>query len=217
MHTQAAITDASFALIRQRLAADGFTFEPDMAAVVERIIHSTADFEFAHITRISLGALDAGIAALRAGAPIVTDVQMVRVGISAPRLATFGVAVHCFVADDIARQRAAAADTTRSAIGIRIAAECGLLAGGITVIGNAPTALFETIRLIDEGVRPALVIGVPVGFVGTTQSKEALTQVTDIPWIITEGCKGGSTVAVAIVNALLRLAMGASPTEVDRV
>jgi precorrin-8X/cobalt-precorrin-8 methylmutase len=100
-------------------------------------------------------------------------------------------------------------------MGMRLAAEQGLLEGGIAVIGNAPTALYEVLHWVKEGIRPALVIGVPVGFVSTVESKEALMQVNAVPWIVTAGRKGGSTVAVAIVNALLRLAGDAAATEID--
>lgn len=211
----AAITAGSFGLIRAELKAAGHQFEPPLAAVIERIIHSTADFDFAAITQTSPGAVEAGVQALRSGCAVVTDVQMVRVGISEPRLAALGGAAYCFVADELTRQRAETGQTTRSAIGMRIAAERGLLAGGIVAIGNAPTALYEVIRLIGEGVHPALVIGVPVGFVSTMESKEALKQVNNVPWLVTTGRKGGSTVAVAVVNALLRLAANAPATEVD--
>lgn len=211
----AAIATDSFAIIRAELQTQGYHFEPPLAAVIERIIHSTADFEFAATTRFSLGAIEAGIEALRSGCAVVTDVHMVRVGISERRLAALGGSVCCFVADEAIRQRAEADRTTRSAAGIRLAAEKGLLTGGIVAIGNAPTALYEVIRLIDEGIRPALVIGVPVGFVSTVESKAALMQIDSVPWIVTVGRKGGSTVAVAMVNALLRLAVHAPATEVD--
>ncbi len=217
MDTQnpAVITAGSFAIIRAELSAAGYLFEPSQAAIVERIIHATADFEFAAITRFSPGAIEAGVQALRAGCSVVTDVHMVQVGISAARLAAFGGAARCFVADEITRQRAAMNNLTRSAAGMALAAEQGLLDGSIVAIGNAPTALYEVIRLVAEGVRPALVIGTPVGFVSTTESKTALMQVTAIPWIVTVGRKGGSTVAVAIVNALLRLAADAPATDTD--
>jgi len=211
----ATIAADSFAIIRAELTERGCQFEPSLAAVVERIIHSTADFDFAVITRTSPGAIEAGVRALRAACPVITDVHMVRAGISTLRLAALGGAVHCFVADEVTRQRAQAAQVTRSAIGIRLAAEHGLLTGSIVAIGNAPTALYEVIRCIEEGLRPALVIGVPVGFVSTAESKEALMQVTEVPWLVTVGRKGGSTVAVAIVNALLRLAGDLPATEID--
>ncbi len=211
----ATIAADSFAIIRDELKARGYQFEPPLTAVIERILHSTADFDFAALTHTSPGAIEAGVQALRASCAVVTDVQMVRVGISTARLAALGGTAYCFVADEITRQRAAASRLTRSAVGIAVAAEQGLLDGNIVAIGNAPTALYEVIRLIGEGIRPAAVIGVPVGFVSTVESKEALMQVTTAPWIVTLGRKGGSTVAVAIVNALLRLAVDAPATEVD--
>jgi precorrin-8X/cobalt-precorrin-8 methylmutase len=211
----AAIAADSFAIIRAELAAAGHHFAPPLAAVVERIIHSTADFDFASITRTSPGAIEAGVQALQSGCSVVTDVNMVRVGISAPRLAVWGGTVLCFVAADLTRERAPTVQITRSAMGMRLAAEQGLLEESIAVIGNAPTALYEVLHWIKQGIRPALVIGVPVGFVSTVESKEALMQVTSVPWIVTAGRKGGSTVAVAIVNALLRLAGDAAATEID--
>jgi len=210
-----AIASDSFVLIRQELRAAGYQFEPPLADIIERIIHSTADFDFAEITRVSPGAIEAGIRAIKNGGAIVCDVNMVRVGISQPRVSTFDGSLHCFVGDDETRQRAQAENTTRSAMGLRRAAEKGLLDGGVAVIGNAPTALFEIIRRVDEGLRPALIVGVPVGFVSTVESKEALARVSAMPWITTVGRKGGSPVAVAIVNALLRLAVDAPATEVD--
>jgi precorrin-8X/cobalt-precorrin-8 methylmutase len=211
----AAIAEESFAIIRAELRAAGYHFEPPMAALVERIIHSTADFEFAAITRASHGALEAGLRALRQGCPIVADVQMVRIGISAARVAALGGSLHCLVADAETRVEAEAQGQTRSAIGMRRAAERGLLDDAIVAIGNAPTALYEVIRLVGAGLRPALVVGVPVGFVNTVESKAALMQLDAVPWIVTAGRKGGSPVAVAIVNALLRLAAGAGAAEID--
>jgi len=205
----------SFAFIRQQLQVGKYAFDPPLAAVVERVIHSTADFEFAELTCASENAVMAGARALRSGCTVVTDVHMVRVGISARRLEELGGAVHCFVAEDEVRTRAMAANTTRSAMGLRMAAERGLLTGGIIAIGNAPTALYEVVRLVEEGLRPALIVGVPVGFVGTLESKTALMRLTSVPWIVTAGFKGGSTVAVAIVNALLRLAVDAPSAEID--
>jgi precorrin-8X/cobalt-precorrin-8 methylmutase len=215
MQDPATIAANSFTIIRAELKAAGFQFEPPLADVIERIIHSTADFDFAAITQTSSGAIEAGVQALQAGCAVVADVHMVRVGISAQRLAALGGAAHCFVADEVTRQRAQAAQITRSALGIRLAAEQGLLEGGLVVIGNAPTALYEVIGCIEEGARPACVVGVPVGFVSTVESKTALMQLTAVPWIVTVGRKGGSTVAVAIVNALLRLAINSPATEVD--
>ena len=210
-----AIATDSFSLIRQELSTAGYQFTSPNADIIERIIHSTADFDFAETTEISPNAVDAGTKALNMGCPIVCDVNMIRAGISEPRVTNLGGALHCFVAEPTIRQRAEAAGSTRSAMGIRWAAEQGLLEGSLVVVGNAPTALFEAIRLVDEGIRPALIIGVPVGFINTIESKEALTTVTAVPRITTLGRKGGTPVAVAIVNALLRLAVDAPVTEVD--
>ncbi|HEX9922593.1 MAG TPA: precorrin-8X methylmutase [Anaerolineae bacterium] len=211
----ATITANSFAIIRRELTEAGITFDDPLASIIERIIHSTADFEFADLTRLSPGALEAGIEALRSGCAVVTDVNMVRTGISDRRLSELGGSLHCLVAGAETRQQAAMMHTTRSAMGLKLAAEQGLLDGGIVVIGNAPTALYEVIRLIETGLHPALVIGVPVGFVSTIESKAALMQLNTVPWITTAGRKGGSPVAVAIVNALLRLAANVPATATD--
>ncbi|GIV76461.1 precorrin-8X methylmutase [Litorilinea aerophila] len=211
-----AITVRSFAIIRQELERLGLAWAGPEAAVVERIIHSTADFDFATITHFAPGAVQAGAAALGRGCPVVTDVNMVRAGISESRLQALGGSLHCFVADPACATRARASGITRSAAGIRLAWEQGLVDKGLVVIGNAPTALYEIIRLVEqEQACPALVIGVPVGFVSTAESKEALTRLRQVPWIVTQGRKGGSPVAVAIVNALLRLAANVPATETD--
>ncbi len=219
MHTYSnnpqTIASDSFAQIRRELTEAGHHLKSPLADIVERIIHSTADFEFANTTQLSQGAIEAGVQALHAGCAIICDVNMVRVGISQPRIEAFGGYLHCLVAEAETRQRAKEAGITRSAMGIRLAAENGWLDNGLVLIGNAPTALYEVINLVDQGLRPALIVGVPVGFVSTVESKNALTQVTAVPWITTIGRKGGSPVAVAIVNALLRLAIDAPATEVD--
>jgi precorrin-8X/cobalt-precorrin-8 methylmutase len=211
--TPESIAADSFTIIRRHLDEHGYTFDAPTLAVVERIIHSTADFAFADLVRTSPGAIEAGVRALRGGCAVLTDVHMVRVGISAQRLGALGGALHCLIDDDDVRARAAAENTTRSTQSMRLAAARGLLDGGIVAIGNAPTALYEVIRLVQAGARPALVVGVPVGFVGTAESKAALMDVADVPWIVTAGYKGGSTVAVAAVNALLRLAADAGNAE----
>lgn len=208
-----AIAAASFALIRRELAERGFTLAPPLASVIERIIHTTADFEFAELVQISPGAVEAGVRALQAGCAVLTDVHMVRVGISTTRLAALGGVLHCLIDDPVVTSRARAHGSTRGVEGMRLAAERGLINGNIIAIGNAPTALNEVIHLIAAGARPALVIGVPVGFVGAAESKATLTRVTDVPWLVIRGRKGGSTIAAATVNALLRLAVGASNDE----
>lgn len=211
--TPESITTDSFAIIRRELLERGYQFDDRMQVIIERIIHSTADFDYAERVACKPGAIEHGVAALRAGCVILTDVQMVKVGISAKRAAELGCTLHCFIDEDEVRIRAAAESTTRSVQSMRIPAERGILAGSIVAIGNAPTALEEVVRQIDMGIIPALVIGVPVGFVGTVESKAALME-RRVPSIVTRGQKGGSTIAVATVNALLRLAVDASNDEV---
>jgi precorrin-8X/cobalt-precorrin-8 methylmutase len=211
--TPESIATDSFTIIRRHLDEQGYAFDPPTLALIERIIHSSADFEFADLVRTSPNAIEAGVQALRAGCDVLTDVHMVRVGISVQRLGALGGALHCLVDDDEVRARAASESTTRSTQSMRLAEERGLLTGSIVAIGNAPTALYEVIRLVHAGARPALVVGVPVGFVGTAESKAALMELTAVPWIVTAGYKGGSTIAVAAVNALLRLATEASNAE----
>ena len=202
------IAERSLAIVRDELRRRGWVFPLPWAQVVERVIHSTADFEFATLLKASPGAVEAGMAALRQGCAIVTDVHMVRVGIDARRVAALGGQVHCFISAPDVVAAARANGLTRAAQGIRHAAAQGLLDGGIVVIGNAPTALREALRQVEKGVRPALIIGVPVGFVDAAESKEALMAQSAVPWISTQGRKGGSPVAVAIVNALVRMVVG---------
>jgi precorrin-8X/cobalt-precorrin-8 methylmutase len=170
-------------------------------AVVERIIHASADLEFADTVVTDAAAVASGVAAIQAGAPVITDVEMVRHGIT-------GVAAQCFLAEGVAD---AAAGLTRSAAGMQVAA-ARHPHGAILVVGCAPTALVEAVRLIEAGTfRPALVIGLPVGFVGAAESK-ALVRDCGIPAITNIGEKGGSAVAAAAVNALVRLAQaGTAP------
>lgn len=188
----------SFRIITEELGQTDFS--PAELSIIKRVIHSTADFEFADLIRISPGAVDAGITAIRNGADIITDVKMIEAGITPARLAPFGATVRCFSADADVRIIAETTGTTRTAASMRKAAE--FADGGIVVIGNAPTALTELLRLVTEGkIRPALVIGTPVGFVGAVEAKEELLA-SDLNYITTTGRKGGSTVAVAVTNAL---------------
>ena len=170
-------------------------FEPGPRAVVERVIHASADPEYAASTVVDVAAVDAGVHAIRAGSPVLCDVEMVRSGIG-------GVATECFLADN------ASADPdgpTRSALGLRTAAAT-YPTGAVVVVGCAPTALDEALDLAADGVfEPALVIGMPVGFVGAAESKARL-RASGLPAISNVGEKGGSAVAAAAVNALVRLA-----------
>ena len=150
----------------------------------------------------------AGLAAVRkGGTPIVADVEMICTGLSAPRLQHFGLTTRHYISDADVIERAQVEGTTRAVQAMRKAHREGQLAGAIVGIGNAPTALIEVVRLIrEEGVRPALVIGMPVGFVSAAESKDLLMQVDEVPWVAIRGRKGGSTLVVAAIHALLSFA-----------
>lgn len=201
----AAIEAESFAVIDAELSPH-FGFTPEQRAVVRRVIHATADFEFARTLRFHPKAFDAARAAFAAGAPVVADVRMVQAGINRTALARFGGEVLCHIGDPDVPEEARAAGTTRAAVAMRRARQLG--DGLVLAIGNAPTALLETLRLVvEDGWRPALVIGVPVGFVSAVESKAALhaTGAAGVPYITALGRKGGTPVAIATVNALLVL------------
>jgi precorrin-8X/cobalt-precorrin-8 methylmutase len=176
--------------------------------VVRRVIHTSADFDYARTMVMSPGAVPAAVDCLRRGRDLVTDTTMALAGISKPRLEQFGIGVSCLVADPLVAKTAAKLGVTRSILAMRTAA--AKRENGIFVVGNAPTALFELLRLVrEEGLRPDLVVGLPVGFVGARESKEELLEVAPhfgIPFITNLGRKGGSNVAAAAVNALLILA-----------
>lgn len=195
------IVAASFAQIDREMGTHAFS--PAEYAIVQRIIHSTADFEFKDLIRFSPEAIAQGITALRAGVPIIVDVGMVRQGVQGMVSRTLGNPLICAV-EQVAT---AAPDRTRTETGIL---QCWhQYPQAIYVIGNAPTALLALCQQISQtGQSPALVIGVPVGFVAVLESKAAL-RATPVPKIWVEGRKGGSAVAAAIVNALLRLAIAA--------
>ena len=199
------IEQASFAIIDREARPHGYS--ADQWPLVRRLIHASADFEFNGLTRFHPAAVQAGIAAVRAGRPIVADVEMIRVGVSRPRLAHFGGEIHQFINDEDVIRQARAEDSTRAVQAMRKARRLGLIDGGIVGIGNAPTALLEVLRqMSEEGARPSLIIGMPVGFVSAAESKADLAQIQDIPWILTQGRKGGSTLVVAAIHALLALA-----------
>ena len=196
------IEKESFRIIGTEL--DESVFPASELPVIKRVIHTTADFEFKDILKFTPGAVEAGVRAIREGRNIITDVRMVEAGIMKYRLDPFGAKTCCFSSDRSVAETAAAQGTTKTAASMRKAAEC--MEGGIVAIGNAPTALFELLRIIAAGgPKPALIVGVPVGFVGAAESKEALEK-SSLTSIFTKGRKGGSTVAVAIVNALAILA-----------
>ena len=176
-------------------------FSEEELAVVKRCIHTSADFDYAKNLRFSPGACEKGMEALKKGAHIVTDTTMAASGINKRALAAFGGQVHCFIGDEDVAREASKRGVTRSAVSMEKAA--GLSVPLIFAIGNAPTALIRLYGLIREKkVAPALVIGVPVGFVNVVESKELMMK-ADRPYIIARGRKGGSNIAAAICNALL--------------
>lgn len=201
-----AIEHDSFSIIDAEAGPHYYT--PAQWPIVRRMIHANADFEFNGLTEFHPKAIEAGIAALLCGGtPVVADVEMICSGLSKPRLAHFGVQTHHFISDADVIAQAQAEDTTRAVQAMRKAQRLGLLHGAIVGIGNAPTALIELVRLIQhEGVRPALVVGMPVGFVSAAESKDLMAQVGDVPWVVIRGRKGGSTLVVAALHALLALA-----------
>lgn len=201
-----AIEHDSFAIIDREVGPHAY--RPEQWPLVRRMIHANADFEFNGLTAFHPAAMSAGLARILAGdTPLVADVEMICVGLSAPRLAHFGIHTHQFISDPDVIATARAEDTTRAVQAMRKAWRLGLLDGAIIGIGNAPTALIEVVRLIrEEGLRPALVIGMPVGFVAAAESKDLLMEIDSVPWIAIRGRKGGSTLVVAAVHALLGLA-----------
>ncbi len=199
----AEIEAESFRIIAAELGPTSHS--PAEFAVVQRVIHATGDFSFADNLRFSADAIPAAMAAIRAGKNILTDVNMAAAGVSKNILGKWGGRVVCKVADPEVAVRAKAEGKTRSEVAI----ELGLLENvGIVAIGNAPTALLKIMELIDLKAVPApdLIIGVPVGFVNAAESKELLVR-QPYAHITALGRKGGSPVAAAIVNALLRLAV----------
>ncbi len=183
-------------------------FEGAQWIIARRMIHTTADFDLLGQIRFHPGAVGAGLAALRAGATVVTDTRMAACGIPARRLEPFGCRVACFVDDAEVAREAAARGLTRS----HVAAERAAALDGpvIWAVGNAPTALLRLLDLMDESrARPALVVGMPVGFVNAAQSKDLLMARLDVPWIAIAGRKGGSALAACTVNALAGLALAA--------
>ncbi|RKL62117.1 precorrin-8X methylmutase [Thermoanaerobacteraceae bacterium SP2] len=193
------IEKKSFEIIEGHV--DRRKFDEKEWAIVRRVIHSVADFEYAGIMDFSEEAVEAGLAAMRRGCRIVTDTRMAEAGINRKALEAAGCVVKCYVDYPDVAAKSRELSITRAMASIMAAAQDG--GGGIFAIGNAPTALFKLLELAEEGrIKPDLVIGVPVGFVGAAESKEALVA-SGIPYIVAWGRRGGSTVAVAIVNALL--------------
>lgn len=203
------IERTSMEIIAGELAQRGIVVPPEQEAVVKRVIHTTADFDFAQTLRFSEHAVALGVAALEKGTNIVTDTNMARSGVSRPSLTKLGGQVFCYMADEDVARAAKENGTTRAVAAMeKMARE---QPGAILAVGNAPTALLELAQLIEGGLRPALVIAAPVGFVNVVESKERIWQVClahQVPVIAAMGRKGGSGVAAAICNALLYTATG---------
>ena len=201
-HLPADIERTSISIITRELDELGLTPPPETAAVVKRVIHTTADFDYAKNLRFTPGAVQAAVRALQRGAVIVTDTNMALAGISRPGLAKLGCEAVCYMADPAVAEAAKQAGTTRAVAAMHRAAREH--PGAVLAVGNAPTALLTIAEEIEAGLQPALVIGVPVGFVNVVESKETLFAVCEqhgVPAIAAMGRKGGSNVAAAICNA----------------
>lgn len=203
-HLPADIERTSLSIITEELAQLGLTPPEETAAVIKRVIHTTADFDYAKNLHFTPGAVAAGVKALQAGTPIITDTNMALAGITKPGLARLGSTALCYMADPEVAALAKENGTTRAVASMHKAAVEH--PGAILAVGNAPTALLTIAEQIEAGLRPALVIGVPVGFVNVVESKEqlfAVCQANGVPAIVAMGRKGGSNVAAAICNALV--------------
>ena len=188
----------SFELIEAELASD---LDPVTKPIIKRCIHTTADFDYVTNMAFSENVVEKALAAIKDGAHIITDTNMVKAGINKRALAQFGGEVHCFIADEDVAQEARERGVTRAIVSMERAAAMDKKL--IFAIGNAPTALIQLHEMIEAGkIKPELVIGVPVGFVNVVNSKNLIMS-TDVPYIVAKGRKGGSNVAAAICNALI--------------
>lgn len=191
----------SFEIITKELKEKNIVINDAYGPVIKRVIHTTADFEYGKLFRCHPDAIARGIAAIKNGTKIYTDTNMIKAGLSSERL---GCSIVNYVQDTDVKAQAKAQGITRSMAAIEKAVGKDI---NIFAVGNAPTALFKIIELIKKDViHPDLIIGVPVGFVGAAESKEELMKL-DIPWISIKGRKGGSPVAVSIINGLYKMSL----------
>lgn len=202
----AEIEEKSFQLIEERVPSHSFNQQE--WTIVKRMIHSTVDFDLVDNTKFHPEAIEKGIAALKEGAPIIADTRMVKAGISLKRLRKYKTKVLCAISHPEVVKEARVSGKTRAAVAMeKMSSSMG---GSIVAIGNAPTALFKILELAEkESRKPALIIGVPVGLVGARESKEMLLKQA-IPYITVRGEKGGSPLAVSIINGLAILALTTS-------
>ena len=199
------IEKRSFEIIESELPHE---IDPELAPIIKRAVHTAADFDYVDNLCFSEDVVTKALNSIKNGASIVTDTQMAKSGINKNELKKHGGEVFCFMSDDDVREMAKKNGSTRARASMDKAAQMDKPL--IFAIGNAPTALIELCNFIKNGFYPELVIGVPVGFVNVVASKELLMQ-TDVPFIVSKGRKGGSTVAAAICNALLYKAGGRKP------
>ncbi len=193
------IEQCSMEIINREMGSSAYP--PECLPVVRRVIHTTADFDFARTLFFSPGVVTVAREAISRGVDIITDTNMAAAGINKKKLACYGGRVLCYMADPEVAQEASGRGITRAAVSMERAVQ--EKPGAIFAIGNAPTALLRLCELIASGqAQPALAVGVPVGFVNVVESKQRLMQLP-VPQIVAQGRKGGSTVAVAIINALL--------------
>src|SRR5215213_380846 len=200
------IEKRSFEIIESEVGGSSHQYNENQWVIVRRVIHATADFDFAGNGKILFHtkAIESAFNALRKRCTIVTDVDMVLAAISNKSISDLGLKAVCYISDPLVAEQARMLGKTRSETAMRRAAKD--MDGGIIAIGNAPTALYEVINMAREGIiKPALVIGMPVGFVSAVESKEELAKMNDLPFITNVGRKGGSSAVSSIVNAIMLL------------
>lgn len=196
------IEKRSFEIITEEMGE--IELDANISSVIKRVIHTTADFDYLHNLCFSKNVINTALAAIKKGTDIVTDTNMALAGINKTALAKAGGKAYCFIADDDVAKRAIEQNSTRACVSMEKAGELDMPL--IFAIGNAPTALIKLDDLIKNNkIKPALIIGVPVGFVNVVESKELIMK-SGVPYIVAKGRKGGSNVAAAIVNALLYMA-----------
>lgn len=194
------IEKTSFSIIARELAQKEISLPEEFAPIIMRVIHTTADFEYAQTLKFSQNVVEIIKNAVLNGADIVTDTNMALAGINRKALAKFGGEAHCFMANEDVAKQAKELNLTRASVSMKRAAQ--IQKPVVFAIGNAPTALVELCSLMQDGFKPVAVIGVPVGFVNVVPAKEMI-MASGVPYIVNEGRKGGSTVAAAICNAIL--------------
>ncbi|MDO5852576.1 MAG: precorrin-8X methylmutase [Thermoplasmata archaeon] len=185
---------------------NGRTWPEPTFSVVRRCIHTSADFDYADNLVFSENAAEIGVRILHEGADIVTDTKMAAAGINKKKLGSFGGSVHCYISDDDVVAEAKERGSTRATVCMERGAKVAETKPVVFAVGNAPTALVRLCELVEEGLRPALVIGAPVGFVNVVEAKEMTMETMDrfgIPYIVPKGRKGGSNIAATICNSMI--------------